>query len=336
MNVDDQLRDVYAGLASQAPNADRVRAGIAGRVKAQRQRRLLLGVGGTAAAVAAVGVPALLLREELPPVDASLRPIRGRGYPMPFTPSWIPEGFMLTERRITIGVPGPQRRVWQSDPSMMFPELRVDLLLTDGTIPAPSSNVDLDGVPASVHHEKHLASCSWQAMAGLRVSVVLQKQPDEIDSGPEYAQIVQRVARSALRGKVEYLLPTMSFGWLPDQQPLQRSFRRFYGTEGQGGEQLADVILASAADVGTVIWATVVDRLDLLPDINLAAMEKTTVRYRPAWYTPPHPQGVYQGGGHFVVELAGGRWLSAAGDSNEKFTITKAELIRVIDTVQIG
>jgi hypothetical protein len=329
MNIDDQLREVYAGLATHAPNADRVRAGIAGRVKAQRQRRLLLGVGGTAAATAALGVPALLLREELAPVDASLRPVRGRGYPMPCTPSWIPEGFKLTERRVTTGVPGPQRRVWQSHAPMLFPELRVDVVPDNGVTPAPSSNVDLNGLPASVRHEKHSATCTWQAMPGLRASVTLQKQPDEIDSGPDYAEIVQRVALSAVAGEVEYLLPTMSFGWLPDPPQFQQTFSRLYHDGGH-----FDLIRATAADIGTAIWATLGN--ELAEDVDLAVREKTTMRGRPAWYTPPPQGAAYPGAGGFLVELSGRRWLGVGGSSSERFTMTKAELIRVVDTIQIG
>jgi hypothetical protein len=331
MNTNDQIREAFAELARQAPAPDRVAAGIAGRSRAIRQRRLLLGAGGTVAAAAALGVPALLWWPSDPStVDELLSPVGPRGYPMPFTPSWLPDGYNITQRRVTTGRPGPQLREWHVNPLHLHPRVQLKLEL-GGPSPRPSSStVDINGTPGWVSLGKYSASCSWQPFAGIEMSVSFADEPDDTDRGAEFAEIAVRVARSTSLDHVEYLRPTMSFGWLPGQVPLRLAFERYDWLDGSSD-------MASAFTNGEsrrVIYVSASAQFN--DDIRLEEAQKTTLRGRPAWYFPPHPQVETSGPGTFVVELADRRWLLAATSPAEGGPVlAKDDLVRIVETFRL-
>ncbi|WP_162907132.1 hypothetical protein [Allorhizocola rhizosphaerae] len=265
-------------------------------------------------------------------MDELLSPVRWRGYPMPFTPSWLPDGFNITQRRVTTGRPGPQRREWHLNPLHLHPRVQLELKL-GGPSPWPSaSTVDINGTPGWVSHSKYSASCSWQPFEGIEMRVSVAGEPDEPDTdrGAQFAETVVRIARSTGVGHVEYLRPTMSFGWLPGQVPLRLAFERHDRPDGSG--EMASAFISGESR--RVIFAGVFDRLD--DSIRLEEAQKTTLRGRPAWYVPPDPQTETQGPGTFVVELADGRWLFAATDPAEGGpVVTKDDLSRIVETCRL-
>jgi hypothetical protein len=331
MNINDEIRAAYDGLATRAPSPERIRAGIARRAKAHRQRRmLLLGAG----VVTVLGLPAGLVlvddRDTPTTAEALLKLVRGRGYPMPFTPSWIPNGYRLTERQVTTGQPGPQRRTWQLSPAGLYPRIRLDLSHESLTPASSWSIVEINGTSGWLSHNGYSALCSWEPVAGVRMSVSFADQPDNTDRGGAYADVALRIARSTSAAKVAYLRPTMSFGWLPEQTPLRHMFETF-----DGPDLAAEAATAYTSSTRMVLWVGTNDRLKA--DVSLEKAEKTSLRGRPAWYLPPIAQEQGPDPGSFAIELEDGRWLVAGGNpAAGEITLTKADLVRIVETFHIG
>jgi hypothetical protein len=95
----EAIRDAFAALADEAPDADRIRAALAGRTRRHRQRRLVLRLAGAGTLAAATGVAAAGVWRLTRPSDPDFPAVDGGpggGWlevPLRFRPTWLPHRY---------------------------------------------------------------------------------------------------------------------------------------------------------------------------------------------------------------------------------------------------
>ena len=123
MNEDDEIFAALERIAFQAPQPDRVVAGLSARLRAHRQRRALLALGGATVGAAAVGVPVFfVLRPDggtptpvAVPLSAQPEPSPRAGNtwaPLLMRPTWLPDGVSEISRLARTGGRPRQSRLW--------------------------------------------------------------------------------------------------------------------------------------------------------------------------------------------------------------------------------
>jgi len=229
MITDAQLRSALAEMAGRAPDAERIRDGLAARARAHRQRRALLLVGGAAAVAAAGGAVGLgVLRDKRsngpgdgPPAPnlpaPSPGPPAGVGnvlVPMHHRPTWLPEGFGEFRRGANIlGNRLIQTRAWRPAAQVSSSSLDgpyIELFVTPDAELAPGQPVLVNGHPGQIGTEGQMAMVGWPLAPGFSLAVVVleMEQPGDI---------ALRIARSVVPDNVSTLEVALDLGWLPDR-----------------------------------------------------------------------------------------------------------------------
>ncbi|GAA1750243.1 hypothetical protein [Luedemannella helvata] len=238
MNEHDAILAALERIATQAPPPDRVVANLSARIRAHRQRRALLTLGGAAA----VGVPAfIVLRPDQAgpgpgPAPASAgpdpSPRPGNTWaPMLFRPTWLPDGVTEVSRVGHKGDEPGQSRIWADDIYRRWAEtfkdetlresrfVGVDVkraaeLATRGPVSPPvdvlggEPNTTVGDHPAYVTDpDDDLAEVTW-LVDNLLIKVTVSPAAGGYDAA-------LRVARSVVPDRTSRVEVGFSLRWLP-------------------------------------------------------------------------------------------------------------------------
>lgn len=222
MITDQSIRAALERMADQAPDPERIRAGLARRTRVHRQRRALLLAGGAAAAVGVVGVPTVL----------TLRPrlhghtLSGAGpVTLRYRPAWLPDHFVESDRSVTVrdGQSVYESRLWRpsedvrGDQDRYSPAASISLSLSPEGVELSSRTapVTVHGVEGGLFREgatldgRPIHRVSWPAAADTFLSVHVMG----IDDTDEVAL---RVAESVEPDGEALVEPGVEPGWIPD------------------------------------------------------------------------------------------------------------------------
>ncbi|SEG82379.1 hypothetical protein SAMN04489712_11517 [Thermomonospora echinospora] len=138
MITEDSIRETLEHGASQAPDPDRVLAGLPARIRTARRRRMATASAGTVAAL--VTLSAVVNATGLSPLDQDRNVATGGpGAGNAYGPTWLPSGMYEVVRTVSF-TSGPQRyeRIWSFGPMTKVGRLRPLISLTvaeDGESP---------------------------------------------------------------------------------------------------------------------------------------------------------------------------------------------------------
>jgi len=349
MTVDDDIRVALDRIAADAPDPNRVRAGLARRARAVHQRRLVLAAGGAVVVAGMIGMPAWIgLSARRVPVggpDVRTSPNLGRPgregplfdenrwAPLRYRPTWLPEGLVEQARAATLrgGRPDYQYRRWEDpgprpsawppprDETPDAPTVVLELGPADTVVAAGSwTPVTINGVAGRVSPAVDPSpGVVWPVDAGLNLRVSVSGVPDPLT-------VALRVARSVQGDLAAIVESPFTFGWLP---------------AGIIGEERASVI--AAGDRSGYVVGLEIDRerqtlvrvvngtgvVDMVPDGG----GPVTVRGRP---------------GLGAVNPDGASWVSAVDEFGQRIFATGLvsaglglpDLVRVVEelTVNLG
>ncbi|MCW6006469.1 hypothetical protein K1W54_18075 [Micromonospora sp. CPCC 205371] len=252
----EAIRDAFAALADEAPDARPVRAALAGRARRHRQRRLVLRLAGAGTLAATTGVAVAGVWRLTRPSDPDFPVLDGGpggGWlevPLRFRPSWLPHRYGEAGRGFIVD--GDRAPVLSRDYQRGSAEGVISLLVGWHTSLDPNrpsgtaSTVDINGSPGQLVRvdSNGLATyVSWQppGQPQLMVSVLTG------DGAAVQRDVALRVARS-VRPDPGLTWVGPRFGWRPPDlatKPWQLS-QRYDGADwmqdvtvnGAGGRQL--------------------------------------------------------------------------------------------------
>ena len=326
MITDALLRSALEEMAGRAPDAERVRDGLAARARAHRQRRTLLVAGGAVTVAAAAGgtVGLGLLRgarsggpgDDGPPApnlpSPSPGPPAGDGnllVPMHHRPTWLPEGVFEHQRGANIlGNRLIQARIWRTqDPEAVTPHVQL-FVMPDQEL-GSGEPVLVNGRQGLIGTEDSTALVAWPLDSGFSLAVVVggMQRP---------AEIALRVARSVVPDDVSTLEVALDLGWLPDRVRGDHSV--LLERRGSGADRQVQISNESYTPVLLLFLSREEQaRLDGEP----IGLRGRTGRVGSGWAQ---------------VELDDGRLLGLSLTGVDSLEPTVGELRRIVDEVRIG
>jgi hypothetical protein len=346
--TEPEITHALHAIAALAPDPDRLRTRLAGRIRVSRQRRALLVAGAAAAATAAVGVPAALWWSLNRPADGNLadpvaEPTGGGNarVPMRLRPTWLPEGIVEVFRDARVRGPH-QLRIWTTaagyaaahaghltagaaEPSVVLSILPEAVAAPPSTGPivspdGPTPNTVVLGLPAVVSGvDGGLVEVSWRPGDGSVVSIEVKGVQSTVDAA-------LRVARSLVPDRATGCETALRFGWLPAEVDPASAEIRVSGL-GDGWSQSLDLDSRSLGGPGA--RAVLVNRRDQLV-LAPGPFEPATLRGRGG--------EVRNGGGYAeaLLQLPGDRWLYVVCYAGTTSQDMRENVIRLIDSITIG
>lgn len=350
-NLETLVRQAQQDMAERAVDPERIRAVLpARRARMVRHRRTgaLLTITAAAAVVLAIAIPLAFLSpagdQPLPPQPAG-PPGISQPVPMLYVPTWLPEGMVERERSTSLGQVGSDQfagvvRTWIAWPfehpefgSSQGPRLVLAIIPT-GRGQQPGDNigevVDING--KSGRYNPETDTVTWRP-DGTAVLVLRGGKGDREE--------ILRVARSVQPDPGQLRSP-LQFGWLPEGIEMQH-----LGYRGNSRDHWMAQLLSSRADTTYWVW-TVMPLPETTPPDNERGRwmtasvgtvtwapeggEALTVRDRPARMVsdPESPDRWY-----LVVDLGGGLELNVTGYLGGPNPLTKEDLIRTAEHVEI-
>ena len=330
MITDALLRSALEEMAGRAPDAERVRHGLAARARAHRQRRALLLAGGAAtvaaAAGGAVGLGVLRGERSTGPGDGPPAPIlpsprpgppAGEGnflVPMHHRPTWLPDGFREFARGANIlGNRLIQARVWQTTERMAWPGFvmpHVQLFVTPDAELGSGEPVLVNGIKGLIGTDgPRTAMVAWPLASGFSLAVVVGEMERPVDTA-------LRVARSVVADNVSSLEVALDLGWLPDRIRGDRSAQ--LERIGSGVDRRVQI----SSESYTPVLLLFLSREEKAREDG----EPNQLRGRTGRI----------GGGWAQVELDDGRLLGLSLTGVDALEPTVRELRRIVDEVRIG
>jgi hypothetical protein len=330
MTSTDDIRAAFAAIVDEAPAPERIRAGLAQRVRRHRQRRLVLrfaAVAAAAAGVAGLGSRALLSQ----PDTADFPEIAGGpgggwlSVPLRYRPGWLPAGYgQATRSVLVVGDRAPVVcRDWR--PSVAPEGPTVSLLVGWHESIEPdrptgrSERVDVDGVPGTlvVPPGPPMAHVLWQPPGAPQLLVTANLETGDADDA---AAAALRVARST-SADAHRTWVGPRFGWLPDGLAAQ-PWRCYLGHDGATWIQS----MVTTDPSGQHLLISMGPHMNR-PGFNEHDAEPITVRGLAGWQMPAHnrlfltlPDGI-----EVVFNLS-----TSPGDRQ------MADVVRVAETLDFG
>lgn len=243
MITEEKIRGALERMADRAPNAERVRARLAGRSRAVRTRRAVLLAGGAAAAAGVVGVPTVLAVRSRPlgGVDPLGLPAGGR-LPLRYGVGWLPDGLVEDSRMVTMRDGSLDRmfRSWRpsaadraqiDDPLARSQGVSLWLTAADEVVAGDrgSSGVTVNGQRGELHEDERGHRVVWPVGNG-RVFVVQATMFDDS------AVVAVGAAESVDVDPAAVLEPPVAPGWLPGQ--IDSAFYEVYAVAYYGDVQM--------------------------------------------------------------------------------------------------
>jgi len=345
MTTEADIRAALDRLATRAPDPGRVRAGLAGRARARRQRRLILAAGGTVAVAGTLG-PALLLGRHERTADPDVRPAPNLGpvapepapsggnvrVPMLYRPTWLPDGYVEEDRVAAArgGVPDYQWRRWvrhMPPGTVTYWFSTIELML----FPTRWPLVFRGAAPAKIHgvdgrvvlsNDYRTTTVVWPVTGELSLAVIVEH------AGVDHRDVALRVARSVAVDGVAGVESPLDFGWLPAGLPAWREVSLYPGGEGWWAT-------LSVVDDGQLESSNRVDRMPIIivqltSAARMPSGRRATIRGRPGVVNSYGASG----GGYAAVRLDGGLTLHAERVSDTSSPLE--DLLRVVEELRIG
>lgn len=248
MVTEQTIRAALERMADQAPDPERIRAGLANRSRRYHQRRALLIAGGAAAAVGAVGVPTVMA---LRPRDQATIGGAGAGpVTLSYRPDWLPEGLVEWHRQVSVrdGRTIREVRSWSPSDALARPgrdgwlrEVNLGVRPAGEFDPAEGAGtVTVGGATGWLlyHHGGDQQEVLWPAGDGMVLFATARAFEDD-------TEVALRVAESTVRDGRAAVEPPVRLGWLPDGVDRNR-----YGISVSSGQYGVETSLAVGGDGG--------------------------------------------------------------------------------------